>query len=307
MQEYRVELDSYSGPLDLLLHLVRRHEIDLHDIPIATLTQQYLDHLKLIQEIDVELAGEFLVMASTLVEIKSAMLLPRPEMDEGPGATATQSTDSDPRYELVQQLIAYKRFKDAAAQLDLRRKTWGMRYPFEPLSHLWAQGQALAGQANPVEVDLEDANVADLCEAYAQVLESVGQHRSVLHEVLYDDTPIALHAEDILDRLEREGPMTLQDMFVGRENRGERLGLFLAMLELVRQSKVQLTQDQTNQQICLQLPGNRNDPQAQQDVPTDWTDPATGQVQYDWPSQEARQRAEQRALARARRQASDDP
>ena len=81
MHDYRVELDAYSGPLDLLLYLVRRHEIDLHNIPIARLTQQYIEYLKLIQHIDVELASEFLVMAATLLEIKSAMLLPRPVED----------------------------------------------------------------------------------------------------------------------------------------------------------------------------------------------------------------------------------
>ena len=250
MADYRVELDSYSGPLDLLLVLVRRHEIDLHNIPIAQLTGQYLEHLKLIHQIDVERVGEFLVMAATLLEIKSAMLLPVGQGDDAALDAATGQNESDPRYALVQQLLAYKRFKDAAAALDGCRQRWAKRYPFEPTKPVRADPD---GSAEPVEIDLEDVNALDLCQAYVRVLESAGQKAPALHEVIYDDTPIALHAEDILDRLGREGPMTLQDMFVGRKNRSERIGLFLATLELVRQSTVQLVQDQTNHQIRLIL------------------------------------------------------
>ena len=123
---YRVELDAYAGPMDLLLYLVRRHEIDLNDIPIAKLTDQYLRHLKVIETIDVENAGEFLVMAATLLEIKSAMIMPPPEAGEGEDSAAEGdenetsgggASGGDPRYELVQQLLAYKRYKDAAIGL----------------------------------------------------------------------------------------------------------------------------------------------------------------------------------------------
>src|SRR5260221_2979383 len=117
---YRVELDIFRGPLDLLLFLVKRHEVDILDIPIARIAEQYLHYLEVLRLIDVERAGEFLVLASTLMEIKSKMLLPRAE-------TATDH-EADPRQELVRQLLEYKQFKDAAVLLQERTEQQSLRY-----------------------------------------------------------------------------------------------------------------------------------------------------------------------------------
>lgn len=291
-EEYRVQLDCYSGPLDLLLFLVRRHEIDLQDIPIAELTDQYLRHLELIKQIDVDLAGQFLVMAATLLEIKSVMLLPSPEAGD-PEESVTVET-LDPRHELVQQLLAYKRFKDAAMALDDRRRHWGARFArqggsvvsdgqFEPINN---------GVALPVEIDLEDVDVLDLCEAFARILETIGTQSS--HEVTYDDTPIALHADDIVDRLGRDGTMTLQTIFVGRQSRSEMIGLFLAMLELVRLKKIHVIQDDSEAPIRLELRTDQDEPDGDGATHHDWRDPQTGQVQYEWPSEAVRMRVERR-------------
>ncbi len=318
MEDYRVELDCYAGPLDLLLFLVRRHEVDLNDIPIAKLTEQYLAHLKLIQQIDVNLAGEFLVMAATLLEIKSAMLVPRVEAPEGEPADTQASTlqQLDPRYELVQQLLAYKRFKDAADALEARRVEWDSRVPHRP-AHAAGPGAAPPSAAvlgeDPeamaaaefaddavVEIDLEDVHVLDLCAAFARILDSIGQN--TYHEVVYDDTPIQLHAEDILDRLRRdavEGGMTLQQIFVGRKTRSEMIGLFLATLELVRQKRVRVVQDQDRGEIRLELRPESESLQPTDDRPADWRDAQTGEVQYEWPSENERARAERRAKLRA--------
>ena len=293
--DYRVELDAYSGPLDLLLLLVRRHEIDLHDIPIAQLTDQYLRHLEVIKHINVDLAGEFLVMAATLLEIKSAMLLPRPETD------AAESDESaavlDPRHELVQQLLAYRRFKDAAFELEGRREAWAERFTRRP-----PRGSGSDAAAELVEFDLDDVHVLDLCEAFARILESIGSGPSA-HEVVYDDTPIGLHAEDIVDRLQREGSMTLQAIFVGRASRSELIGLFLATLELVRQRRVRAVQERLGGEIRLAL---RTDEELeaiarQEEQPVDWRDPESGEIQYEWPSEQARERAQRRAAARLQR------
>src|SRR5947208_9003657 len=119
--DYRVELDIFRGPVDLLLWLVRHNEVDIHDIPIATIAEQFLEYLNVIQLIDVEWAGEFLVMAATLMEIKSRLLLPR-----GPEELAEQD---DPRLELVRQLIEYKKFKDAAAMLEAQAEKQQARLP----------------------------------------------------------------------------------------------------------------------------------------------------------------------------------
>lgn len=295
--DYRVELDTYSGPLDLLLYLVRRHEIDLNDIPIAHLTDQYLEHLELIKDVNMDMAGEFLVMASTLLEIKSAMLLPR-QAEEGEGESGPGPT-MDPRYELVQQLLEYKQIKDVALDLEDRREQWAQRYALRPSKH--SGGDDLTFN-EPVEFDLEDVDILDLCKAFTRILDSIGDSSSA-HEVIHDDTPITLHAEDILDRLRRDGPMTLQAMFVGRKKRTDLIGLFLATLELVRQRQLLVRQDHTTGVIQLEL-RPQVDPEhdeLQSDSVDRWRDPKTGQVDYEWPSDEARQRAAARMSRRLER------
>src|SRR5436305_13337242 len=123
--DYQVELDTFRGPLDLLLYLVKRHEVDICDIPIARVTEQYVAYLNVLKIIDVETAGEFLVMAATLMEIKSKMLLPRAEE----GGTA----EEDPRLELVRQLIEYKKYKDAAALLEAQAERQQARLARQPV------------------------------------------------------------------------------------------------------------------------------------------------------------------------------
>lgn len=304
MPDYRVELDAYAGPLDLLLYLVKRHEIDLQDIPIAQLAEQYLEHLKVIESIDVDRAGEFLVMAATLVEIKSQMLIPRVaasvEDDEaGESEDMTVDDPTDPRFELVQQLLAYKRYKDAAIALEHRQEDWQSR--FAAAAKNAADDPDAPDDAEHKQFEIDDVDVSVLCEAFSRILDSVGAKPR--HEVTYDDTPISLHAADIYDRLQREGPMTLQQIFVGRANRSELIGLFLATLELVRNRKVTVNQDAVGGDVSLvPLPAEMADEdRAQNEEPTDWRDPKTGEMQYDWPDEEARQRSEARKARAAAR------
>lgn len=253
--EYRVKLDAYNGPLDLLLYLVRKHEVDLHDIPIAQITDQYFQHLELIQKIDVELAAEFLVMAATLLEIKSALLVPSsPDRERAANGDVDPDADlSDPRYELVQQLLAYKRYKDAATALDERRQQWETRVPLNPSKPPNTAGRE---DAEPMEIDLDEAGILDLCKTFARLMQSVG-HGPGDHEVIDDDIPIALHAEDILDRLQNDGPQTLQNLFVGRRSRSEMVGLFLATLELVRERRIRVIQLRALDDIRLELTDER--------------------------------------------------
>src|SRR5512137_203398 len=121
MQDYRVQLDIYQGPLDLLLYLIRRDEVDIYDIPIARITGQFVQYVELLREIDPNVVGDFLVMAATLMEIKSRMLLPRPPAEEG------EEELVDPRLDLVRQLLEYKRFKDAAGRLAEAAEERAMR------------------------------------------------------------------------------------------------------------------------------------------------------------------------------------
>ncbi|MEX0653967.1 MAG: segregation/condensation protein A [Phycisphaeraceae bacterium] len=304
MSEYRVQLEAYAGPLDLLLYLVRRHEIDLHDIPVAKLTEQYLEHLKLIDLMDMDQAGEFLVMAATLLEIKSQMLMPRPEeAAEGDADDAEAAEERDPRFDLVQQLLAYKRYKDASRALERQHEDWSQRFAIHPVRP--QQAERAEGEAEPVELDLDDVNVMDLCQAFARMLDAIGHQGD--HQVTVDDTPISLHAADIFDRLQREGAMTLQQIFVGRSNRGEMIGLFLATLELVRENKVRVVQGDVDSEIRLE-PRSDEEQAAltqQHDAATDWRDPETGEMQYDWPDEGARRRAQRRADLRAKRAAGE--
>ncbi len=310
MPNYRVELEAYAGPLDLLLYLVKRHEIDLNDIPIAKLTDQYLEHLEVIKQIDIEHAGEFLVMASTLLEIKSAMLMPMLDAgDEGddPAAEVEDAGRLDPRYELVQQLLAYKRYKDAARALEHRFDDWQDRFPNVPakIKDKDRPGYEPPSDdettAEPIEVDLEDANVMELVEAFIRLMESVGTGPA-RHDVVMDDTPIALHAEDIVDRLGRDGSMSLQQMFIGRTNKGEMIGLFLAALELVRQRRVRVRQNpEQSNEIMVEL-RDPEEEEAQDDGKTAeerWRNPETGEVDYDFPSEGTRKRWERRKKLRA--------
>jgi segregation and condensation protein A len=246
--EYRVELDVYNGPLDLLLYLLKRDELDIYDIPIARITDSYLGYMNMLREIkdreglDINLAGEFLVMAATLMEIKSATLLPKATLAEKQeGNSATQEL-TDPRVELVQQLLEYKRLKDSATLLERRRDEHQTRFPRFP-----AEREQIGDEPPPV--DLDEVQIWDLLSAFDRLMKEVGVRKPRYHEVLYDDTPIDLHAADIEDRLKREGRLTLRQLIVGRKGRSEMIGVFLALLELIREKKILVAQEQVEDDL----------------------------------------------------------
>ncbi|MDZ4831108.1 MAG: segregation/condensation protein A [Phycisphaerae bacterium] len=250
--EYQVRLSSFQGPLDLLLYLIRRAEVDIENIPIHEITSQYFRYLEQIHRIDIDLAGEFLVMAATLIEIKSRTLAPKPE--DPNAAPADVSGDSgDPRTELVEQLLAYQRFRNAAEQLDRLRdeyaRRWAARARPSDAEHRSTVDDDSAG-----EIDVEDAHLLDLFETYERIISAIDLTRLGEHKVAYDDTPITLHQTDLLDRLERSPSrsLTLRSVFEGR-SRGEMIGLFLATLELARQRKVLIRQDDVAGEIELEL------------------------------------------------------
>jgi segregation and condensation protein A len=226
MSEYSVQTDVYSGPMDLLLYLIRREEVDIYDIPVARITGQYCEYVNLLHAIDPNVAGDFLVMAAMLMEIKSRMLLPRQIAEEG------ETEDlSDPRFELVRQLLQYKTFKDASLQLGSAAVAASQKWPRVPAD----------GPPREVALDLDDVQVWDLVAAFNKLMSAIGAGAAT-HDVVFDDTPIALHATDILDRLVNDGgELTFDAVFVGR-TRAEMIGLFLALLELMRQQRVRISQ-----------------------------------------------------------------
>ncbi len=241
--DYRVELEVYNGPMDLLLYLIKRDELDIYDIPIARITDTYIEYVKMLrgmkeqEGLDINVAGDFLVVAATLMEIKSAMLLPRAApTDHADGASATQEL-TDPRYELVRQLLEYKKLKDSATLLERQQKSHENRFPRFPAKPPGVDAD------EPPPVDLEEVQVWDLLAAFDKLMQEVGTRKPRLHEVVYDDTPIDLHAADIEDRLTREGHLTLRQLLAGRKSRSEMVGVFLALLELIREKKILVRQE----------------------------------------------------------------
>lgn len=254
--DYQVRLSNFEGPLDLLLFLIRRAEVDIQDIPILEITEQYFEFLKQIEEIDIELAGEFLVMAATLIEIKSRSIRP-PDAhleDDLPDDITADLESSDPRFELVQQLIAYQRYRMASERLDENRLEHADRFPASARVSGSEEETEEEKAENAEAIEIEDAHLGDLITAYQRIVEAVDFGGLGDHEVEYDDTPIALYAQDLLDRLTREPNqrMTLQEIFGGRR-RVAMIGLFLAVLELSRNQRVRILQARDEDPIGLEL------------------------------------------------------
>ena len=249
--EYRVELDIYNGPLDLLLYLIKRDELDIYDIPIARITDSYLGFLQQLRALskehglDINVAGDFLVMAASLMEIKSAMLLPKAPPDPRSGETSAAQEIADPRYELIQKLLEYKQFKDRAFALEQQHESHAQRFPRRP-----AFRDVPADEPPPV--DLEEVQVWDLLSAFQSLMKEVGQRKPRYHEVVYDDTPIDLHATDISDRLKREKKLSFRQLMEGRKSRSEMIGVFLALLELIREKKILIHQADESYDLVIE-------------------------------------------------------
>lgn len=220
---YTVALDAYHGPLDLLLYLVKRNEVDVLDIPVARVAEQFREYLAVLQQLDVEFAGDFLVMTATLVEIKSRMLLPAEVRPDDADEAA------DPRRELVRQLLEYRKIKDAAAALEERAARQGARVPRQELP-----GPAAAGPAvKPVEL-------WDLVSAFARLMRETQTAEAAT--IAVDDTPQHVYEGQIKDRVRADGRVPFREVFTPPYHKARLIGLFLAILELVRHHGVALEQ-----------------------------------------------------------------
>ena len=238
--DYRVELDAFSGPLDLLLYLVRRQEVDILDLPIARITAQFLEFLEVLKVLDLDLIGDFVVLASSLVEIKSRMALPGP--DEPPELV---EPDEDPRADLVRQLLEYKRFKDAARRLEEQAAEWQRRYPR-------LSDDRPRGGNDPSRDLIKEVELWDLVSALSRVLRK--NTESAPATVVYDDTPIAVYIERIKTRVLAEGRVAFSSFFAGTNSRSRIVGIFLALLELLRHEKFRAEQPQAYHEIWILPP-----------------------------------------------------
>lgn len=254
---YRVKLESFEGPMDLLLYLIRKHEVDLHDIPLSLIADQYIGFLDDVDRIDIDLAGEFLVMATTLMELKSRMLAAQADArDAGDAPDEDKPTEpgADPRMELVRQLLEYKKYRDAADALDQRRLTWEKRYPVKaaPIDDESVR-EAIEDMG---ELEVEDLDLSDLVEAFRQIVASVDFNRIGEHEVISDDTPLEIHVENIVEHLQasiasgNSGSSSLRSLVVGK-TRAEMVGMFLAILVLVRDQRIGVSMNEGEVEMKL--------------------------------------------------------
>jgi len=227
---YKVELEEFSGPLDLLLYLIRQEEVDITSIPIARITDQYLAHLEVLQLIDMDLAGEFLLMAATLMEIKSRMLLPKPELEE--------EDEEDPRADLIRQLLEYKRFKDAARRLAGRADEQALKF---------GRGRAaILGLPEPepqddLPIDIGELTVWDLVAAFRTILQQTSV-RDVTRQISLDDKPLTDYCNDLLDKVRGRPIALFTEVFDPGADRMALISTFLALLELMKRRRLRAEQ-----------------------------------------------------------------
>jgi segregation and condensation protein A len=230
---YRIRLEQFEGPLDLLLHLIKKNEINIYDIPMALITKQYLEHINLMKSLNLVVAGEFLVLAATLIHIKSKMLLPsEPDGEEEEG--------QDPRAELVRQLLEYKQFKEAAYNLQDRERLWREVYRRAPL----LTATPLESEETPLELtlfDLMDALQDVVRRAPSKgILELTAEHLTIKNRMNY-----------ILERLEASAAVPFEMLFSPTDGRLVLIVTFLGLLELMRLKLVRVFQPETFGAILL--------------------------------------------------------
>lgn len=231
---YRVKLDVFEGPLDLLLHLVKKDEVDLSNIPIAKITDQYMSYLELFQQLDLDIAGEYLVMAATLLHLKSRLLLPGEE-------TAEDEEGDDPRAELVRQLLEYQRFKEAAEMLTRRDQLGRDIFVRDPVR-----------DETETEQDVVyDVSLGDLLDALQDVLKRAAPE--VVHEVILEQISLRDRICFILDTLRERQEVLFTDLFPAGGTRLQILTTFLGLLELVRTRMIHVQQGEQFGPITLSL------------------------------------------------------
>lgn len=229
-----VKLEIFEGPLDLLLHLIKKNELSITDIPIATITEQYLSTLELMQSLNLDVAGEFLVMAATLIHIKSRMLLPPGENED------EEEEEGDPREELIRRLLEYQRFKEAAEELERR----------ELLSRdVFVRRSEAPEEAETV--GFESLSLFDLLSALRHVLERFPEER--IHEIALDAISVREKMSFLLDELRRRGKVIFQSLFETATSRLEVVVTFLAMLELVKIRAIRVWQEERIGPVVIEL------------------------------------------------------
>lgn len=231
--DYKVKLEVFEGPLDLLLYLIKRDEIDIYDISIERITRQYLEYLQAFKELKIDIAGEFVVMAANLIYLKSRSLLP---LDQQP--PEEDADEDDPRWDLIRQLIEYKKFKEAAAQLHDRALVQERLFTRD------------GGPPSDAPLPLHEVGIFQLIHAFQEVIKRV-EAREDLREIFGERFSVSDKIEKILERVNSGTPVRFSELFGQIVSRVEIVVTFLALLELIRLNQVRALQPKMFDEIQI--------------------------------------------------------
>jgi segregation and condensation protein A len=239
---YRVELPVFSGPMDLLLHLVRQHEVDVHEISIARILDDFLKHLQILQQLDLQDIGDFVVMASSLMEIKSRELLPN--------ETVEIEEELDPRDDLIRRLLEYKRYRDLARELEAKSDVRARMTP------LVIAKPAELDKDNEDEnlLDLGDLGVWELTQAFGKLLQEIGQQGTM--EIRIEKRDVGYYVERMLERFRGKRELAFSEVFDKKEGRYALIGTLIALLEMMKQGLLRALQEQCFEEIHLAFVGD---------------------------------------------------
>lgn len=224
-----VRVPAYEGPFELLLDLIKKNEMDICNIEISIITKQYLDYLKQMKEFDLEIAGEFLVMAATLIYIKSKMLLP-------PAEEAENEEAEDPRAELVRKLLEYQAFRQAAKELSILEDERGKMFTRQVTDYYLS-----TLSSEDIAIDTFSANLYDLLNAFQSVLKDIS--KEAFHEIFEEIVTIEAKMEEMKRALTERGEIWFHELFQGRVNKNDMIATFLALLEIIRSKFARVVQE----------------------------------------------------------------
>jgi len=233
--EFKIAIDVFAGPMDLLLYLVKRHEVDITQVPLATIATEFVAYLDVLEDLAIDQVGEFVDLASLLLEIKARELVPRPEETEDPVEPV--------REELVHRLLEYKQYRDAAVLLEDRAREWELRFTR-------AVPDETGARSGPAEVTIGDVHVWDLVGALARVMRKREKRRP--RQIVQDDTPIEVFIERVEAAVAEKGRAAFSELFDDDMPRTRIVGIFLAVLELVRRGRLRPRQDTIFDEIWLE-------------------------------------------------------
>ena len=236
---YRVQLNNFEGPLDLLLFFIKRDELDIYNIPISDITEQFLQYINLMEDMDLDVASEFVLMASMLMSVKAKMMLPRVDVEE------EVLDEKDPRYELVRRLLEYKRYKEMAEQMfDLdedTRKIYARGCTEEDIVEKQATGEAL-----------KEVTLFDLISAFKKVLSDI-EHKNMVHRVEKVEVTIEQQCEFVLVTLQKKGCLSFSNLCSEIKSRIIVMVTFLSVLEMIKEQQINLFLEEDPTEFFLDL------------------------------------------------------